>query len=148
LLPRRYVSEEETKNDNDNSPLSVLFGWTKINSSDPHLASIWTPYAAPPLLALFHPVVEIARCGPCGRLHSDRRADFSAIGLVALPVLVEREVEVCRLLPGVVLSEVGGAPTHHAAVPDPPHAGADPTWAKLVRTFGVDRGECMADVFG
>jgi hypothetical protein len=24
----------------------------------------------------------------------------------------------------------------------------DPTWAKLVRTFGVDRGECMADVFG
>lgn len=24
----------------------------------------------------------------------------------------------------------------------------DPTWAKLVRTFGVDRGECMADVVG
>jgi hypothetical protein len=24
----------------------------------------------------------------------------------------------------------------------------DPTWAKLVRTFGVDRGECVADVFG
>jgi hypothetical protein len=23
-----------------------------------------------------------------------------------------------------------------------------PTWAKLVRTFSVDRGECMADVFG
>jgi len=30
-----------------------------------------------------------------------------------------------------------------------PQDGAqDPTWAKLVRTFGVDRGECMADVFG
>jgi hypothetical protein len=24
----------------------------------------------------------------------------------------------------------------------------NPTWAKLVRSFGVDRGECMADVFG
>jgi hypothetical protein len=23
-----------------------------------------------------------------------------------------------------------------------------PTWAKLVRTFGVDRGERLADVFG
>jgi len=30
-------------------------------------------------------------------------ADFSAIGLVALPVLVEGDVEVCRLLRGVVL---------------------------------------------
>ena len=25
---------------------------------------------------------------------------------------------------------------------------SDPTWAKLVRTFGVDRGECLADVVG
>jgi hypothetical protein len=35
-------------------------------------------------------------------------ADFSAIGLVALPVLVEVDVEVCRLSPGVVPSEMSG----------------------------------------
>jgi hypothetical protein len=29
------------------------------------------------------------------------------------------------LLPGVVLSEVGSTSAHQAAVPDPPHAGAD-----------------------
>ncbi len=46
-------------------------------------------------------------------------------GLVALPVLVEGDVEVGRLLPGVVLSESGGTPAHHAAVPDPPHTRAD-----------------------
>jgi hypothetical protein len=52
-------------------------------------------------------------------------ADFTAIGLVALPVLVESDVEACRLLPGVVLSESCGTPAHHAAVPDPPHTRAD-----------------------
>jgi hypothetical protein len=38
----------------------MLFGWTKINSSDPHLMSVRTANPTPPLSALFHPVVEIA----------------------------------------------------------------------------------------
>jgi hypothetical protein len=42
-----------TTNDNNNSRLSALFGRTKINSSDPHVMSVWTPYPAAPLLALF-----------------------------------------------------------------------------------------------
>ena len=54
--------------------------------------SVCTPYPAPPLLALFHRVVEI-------RLQPDQVADstsiggdFSAIGLVGLPVLVGRRL--------------------------------------------------------
>jgi FemAB family len=47
------------------------------------------------------------------------------IGLVALPVLVEGDVEVRRLLPGVVLSETGCTPVHHAGVLDPPRTRAD-----------------------
>lgn len=60
------------------------------------------------------------------RLHIDRWADFSAIGLVALPVPVEGDVEVCRLLPGVVLSEIGGTPAHHA--PSQIRHTPEPTW--------------------
>jgi hypothetical protein len=33
----------------------------KIRSSDPHLTSVWTAYTAPPLMALFDPVVDRAR---------------------------------------------------------------------------------------
>jgi hypothetical protein len=58
------------------------------------------------------------------------RADFSAIGLVALPVLVGA----CRLLPGVVLSWVSGTPAHYAAVPDPPHTEADMASIKTVQS--------------
>ena len=53
----------ELTNHNDNARLSALFGRTKINSSDPHLMSVWTAYPSPPLLALFHPEVEIACYG-------------------------------------------------------------------------------------
>jgi hypothetical protein len=35
--------------------------------------------ATPPLPALFHPPIELASFGPPGRLHLDRRIDFSAI---------------------------------------------------------------------
>jgi hypothetical protein len=37
------------------------------------------PYATPPLLPFFHPPIELASLGPCGRLHLDRRIDFPAI---------------------------------------------------------------------
>jgi hypothetical protein len=43
-----------------------------------------------------------------------------------VPVLVEGDVEVCRRRPGVIRSEIGGTPAHHAAVPDP-HT-PEPTW--------------------
>jgi hypothetical protein len=43
------------------------------------LAAVRTAYAAQPLLPFFHPPIEPASFRPCGRLHLDRRIDFSAI---------------------------------------------------------------------
>jgi hypothetical protein len=53
----------KSANDNGDSRSSALLGPAKINSSDPHLMSVWTPYPTPPLLARFYPVVEIACYG-------------------------------------------------------------------------------------
>jgi hypothetical protein len=33
----------------------------------------------PTMLPFFHPPIELATLGPCGRLHLDRRIDFPAI---------------------------------------------------------------------
>jgi hypothetical protein len=53
------------------------FGRTKISSSDPHLMSIRTAYATPPLLLLLDPVIA-ASCRPRRRFHLDRRLDLTA----------------------------------------------------------------------
>jgi hypothetical protein len=43
------------------------------------LTAIWAAYAAPPFLPFFHPPSELASFRPRGRLHLNRRIDFSAI---------------------------------------------------------------------
>jgi len=55
----------------------------------------------------------------------DRRIDFPAIGMVPLAVLVEGDVQVCRLLVSVVLGKLGSTPAHHARVLYSPDTGAD-----------------------
>jgi hypothetical protein len=40
---------------------------------------VCTTYPAEPLLALFDPIVELARFGSCGCLPLDRRIDYPAI---------------------------------------------------------------------
>jgi hypothetical protein len=52
---------------------------TKINSFDPPLTAVCTAYATPPFLPFFHPPIELAGFRPRGRLHLNRRIDFSAI---------------------------------------------------------------------
>jgi hypothetical protein len=56
----------------------------KIDSFDPQLASIRIPYAAQPLLPLFHPPVELTAWRPGGGLHFNRRVHFPAVSLVVL----------------------------------------------------------------
>jgi hypothetical protein len=70
---------------------------------------------------LFHPVIEIAGSRPRGCFHLNRRPHFEPISLVTLAVLVEDHIEVFRLLPGVVLTEICCAPAHYAAVENSPH---------------------------
>ena len=48
-----------------------------------------------------------------------------AIFFVALAVLVEGDVEVCRLLPCLVFAEVCSAPAHHSSVEDAPGTRPD-----------------------
>jgi hypothetical protein len=43
------------------------------------LPAVCTAYATPPFLALLDPPIELAGSRPHGRLHLDRRIDFSAI---------------------------------------------------------------------
>jgi hypothetical protein len=45
--------------------------------------------------------------------------------LVALAVLIERDVEVCRLLVSLVFGEIGSPAAHHSGVEDAPDARAD-----------------------
>ncbi len=52
---------------------------TKINSSDPASTAIGTAYPTPPVLAFFHPPIELASWRPRGRLDVDRWVDNSAI---------------------------------------------------------------------
>jgi hypothetical protein len=57
---------------------------SKINSSDPPLAAVWTAYATEPLPAFLHPPVELASFRPRGHLHLDRWIDFPAVFRVLL----------------------------------------------------------------
>ena len=59
--------------------MAVIARGTKINSSDPPLTAICTAYATPPFQPFLHPPIELAGFRPRGRLHLDRRMDFSAI---------------------------------------------------------------------
>jgi hypothetical protein len=65
-------------------------------------------------------------------LHLSRRIDFYAIGLVALAVLIERDVEVCRLLVSRVFGEIGNRPAHHSGVEDT--QTPEPIWRASNRT--------------
>ena len=61
------------------------------------------------------------------------------------PYWMQGDVEVRRLLPGVVLSEIGGTPARHPAVPDPPHvrvdvASIEPMHKAAVPALAVDAG--------
>jgi hypothetical protein len=52
---------------------------TKINSPDPPLTAVCTADPTQPFLPFFHPPIELAAFRPGGRIHLDRRIDFSAI---------------------------------------------------------------------
>jgi hypothetical protein len=60
-------------------PRSLPLGATKIDSSDPPLTPVRPAYPAQPLLTLSDPPIQLASFRPGGRLHLDRRIDFSAI---------------------------------------------------------------------
>jgi len=57
---------------------------TKINSSDPPLTPVCTPYPAEPLLALLHPPIEPTSVRPGGRVHSDGRINCTAVCFAVL----------------------------------------------------------------
>ena len=78
----------------DNDSSRFLFRGTKINSSDPPLTAICAAYPAPPFLPFFHPPIELASFRPRGRLHLDRRIDFSAICLGTLLHVVVAEIHI------------------------------------------------------
>ena len=85
LHPGRQVGRAARRsptntNDNDKSWQWVARR-TKINSSDPSLTAVWTAYPAQPLLALFHPPIELASSGPRGCLNFNRWIDCTAIRL-------------------------------------------------------------------
>jgi hypothetical protein len=69
-------------------------------------------------------------------------------------LLAEKPGEQVGVVAERLLCEAFDSRPKHVAVncgpvdPTERRAGVVPTWAKLVRTFAVDRGECMADVFG
>jgi hypothetical protein len=58
------------------------------------LLAVWTAYATPPFLPFFYPPIELASFRPRGRLHIDRRIDFSAICFGTLPHLVVAEIHI------------------------------------------------------
>jgi hypothetical protein len=67
---------------------------TKINSSDPPLTAVCTAYPTPPFPPFLHPPIELASFGPSGRLHLDRRVDFSAICFSTLLHVVVAEIQI------------------------------------------------------
>ena len=74
----------------DNLPLCAAHG-TKINSSDPPLAAVWTAHPTQPFLPIFHPPIQLASLRPRGRVNIDWRVNFAA-GLLrsgAPPVVAE-----------------------------------------------------------
>jgi hypothetical protein len=58
------------------------------------LTAVFTPYATPPLLALFDPPIEKTSWRLPGRLHLDRRIDLSAIRFGTLPHLGIAEIHI------------------------------------------------------
>jgi hypothetical protein len=87
LIARPSLSRER-------SSQSLAFGRTKINSSDPTLTAVFAPHATPPFLPVFYPPIELASFRPGGRLHLDRRIDFSAICFGTLLHLVVAEMHI------------------------------------------------------
>jgi hypothetical protein len=67
---------------------------TKINTADPPLTTVCTAYATPPFLTFFHPPIKLASLRPYGRLHLDRRIDFSAICCGTLLHLMVAEIHI------------------------------------------------------
>jgi hypothetical protein len=82
-----------------------LFSWAEVCSSNPHLAALWIAYATPPLLAVFEPhkssVPQLTRL----LIHLDWRSNLLAITLVPLPVGIEGDIEVRRLLLSLILQK-------------------------------------------
>jgi hypothetical protein len=72
------------------APTSLVKSWlraapgTKINSSNPPLTAVGTPYPAEPLLRLLHPIVQPTSVRPCGHIHLDRRINCTAISVAVL----------------------------------------------------------------
>jgi hypothetical protein len=57
---------------------------TKISSSDPPLAAVYTADSTEPLQPVLHPPIELASMRPRGSLQLDRRIDFAAIRFFVL----------------------------------------------------------------
>ena len=75
-------------------PIPSPIRGTKINSPDPALTAVCTPYPTPPFLPIFHPPIELGSPRPHGRLHLDRWIDFSAICFGTLLHLVVAEIHI------------------------------------------------------
>jgi hypothetical protein len=54
---------------------------TKINSFDPTLTAVFAAYPTQPLLALFHPPIELTTWRPRGCLDLDGWVDYTAVSL-------------------------------------------------------------------
>jgi hypothetical protein len=62
----------------------LVSGRTKISSFDPMLPAVFALHTTQPLLALFHPPIELASWGPRGRLDLDRWVDYTAVSFSKL----------------------------------------------------------------
>jgi hypothetical protein len=90
-LFRQRLARRPGTNDDNKSPL-LSARRTKISSPDPPFMAVCTAYATPPLLPFLHPPIELASLRPRGRLHLDRRIDFSAICFGPLLQIVAAEL--------------------------------------------------------
>jgi hypothetical protein len=105
--------------------LEALLGRPKISSFDPRLSTFWTAYTTHHSRRSCTHQSSWPAADHVADLHLNRRIDFCAIGLVALAVLINRDVEVCRLLVSLVFGEISNPPAHHSDVEDHPEARAD-----------------------
>jgi hypothetical protein len=92
-LFRQRLARRPGTNDDNKSPL-LSARRTKISSPDPPLTTVCTAYATPPFLTFFHPPIKLASLRPYGRLHLDRRIDFSAICCGTLLHLMVAEIHI------------------------------------------------------
>ena len=67
---------------------------SKITSPDPPLTAVRTAYPAQPLLAFFHPPIELASFRPRGRVHLERRIDCTAICFGDLLQVIAAEIHI------------------------------------------------------